>query len=431
MFRQEGRGADMKSSIAIGATVLLAGLALPSAAQQDPFRLKAGARGEACLACHGDFEAVTRRAHVHTPVKAGQCTDCHNPHASAHGKLLAAGPNQVCTTCHSGMAPAGAKSVHASVEAGECATCHDPHASDFRNVLVASGNDLCATCHQEVASAAAAAAFKHDPATKDCATCHDPHASTAATGLLRKAEPELCLDCHRTDTPGFARKHQSYPVERAQCTSCHDPHGSANDGILWANVHAPVSAEMCGECHAPASSPRALEARKPALELCADCHAGAVEAAMGSVRLHWPVAEGPACLNCHNPHASDQQGLLARPEGALCGSCHQDTVARQARSATKHPPIEDGSCGACHAPHASNGTFLLAASNEIDLCATCHDWQRHSSHPIGENVVDPRNPNLRLTCASCHRSHGSPHKALSLWDPKMELCVQCHTQFGR
>src|SRR5689334_3603277 len=53
-------------------------------------RLKPGANGALCLECHGDFEQRLAKTAVHTPVKARDCVACHNPHASDHGKMLAA-----------------------------------------------------------------------------------------------------------------------------------------------------------------------------------------------------------------------------------------------------------------------------------------------------------------------------------------------------
>jgi predicted CXXCH cytochrome family protein len=46
-------------------------------------------------------------------------------------------------------------------------------------------------------------------------------------------------------------------------------------------------------------------------------------------------------------------------------------------------------------------------------------------------AVDQRNPNLRVSCTSCHRSHGTPFKYLAHGDVKGELCIQCHTQITR
>jgi predicted CXXCH cytochrome family protein len=147
--------------------------------------------------------------------------------------------------------------------------------------------------------------------------------------------------------------------------------------------------------------------------------------------VHWPVADSESCLNCHNPHASAEGGLLLHPEKELCESCHADVAARADRSRVQHAPVAEGACGTCHAPHGAEAQFLFASADSQELCGACHDWQGHTAHPIGDGVVDMRNPNLEVDCLSCHRSHGSPHEHLATFDIKADLCVDCHERFRR
>ncbi len=420
----------MKTRIGV-ITVLLA-IALPLAATAAPpappdrFRLKAGARGKLCLSCHTTFQDTVSRPFVHTPVKAGDCADCHDPHASSHGKLLAADASAICSSCHAGLVPDKARSVHAPVRAGECIRCHDPHAARNKANLVAAGNELCTGCHAEMAKRVSQVKFRHAPVAGSCLGCHDPHASGKSEFLLKKEVPALCNDCHRVDQPVFAKQHMNYPVAKGRCTSCHDPHGSDNAGILWATIHPPVVSKMCNQCHPEASSPNALAARKPGFELCRGCHSAMVSETLARNRVHWPVVDDVGCRNCHSPHASARKALLREPTGLLCGTCHADTIARQEKSLTKHAPIQEGNCTVCHSPHASDSVSLFKGQNVVDLCGTCHNWKEHSSHPIGEKAVDPRNRNLTLDCLSCHRSHGSPFKSFATFDTGADLCVQCH-----
>jgi predicted CXXCH cytochrome family protein len=65
------------------------------------------------------------------------------------------------------------------------------------------------------------------------------------------------------------------------------------------------------------------------------------------------------------------------------------------------------------------------------MCAQCHEWQTHSTHPIGEKFADPRNKNVTLQCLSCHRSHGTEYKHFIYYDTTNDLCIQCHTQYRR
>jgi len=114
-----------------------------------------------------------------------------------------------------------------------------------------------------------------------------------------------------------------------------------------------------------------------------------------------------------------------------CGECHGDTLDRIQQVEFKHAPVEEGECTTCHSPHSSNSAFLLQSENTIALCGDCHDWESHSTHPIGKDIVDMRNANLTVDCLSCHFSHGSEHKFLAPFDAASDLCVDCHEQLGR
>jgi predicted CXXCH cytochrome family protein len=417
--------------IAAFAIPALLAAATVTTAADNRFKLKPGAAGKLCVQCHTGIEETLALPFVHTPVKSGDCADCHDPHASEHGKLLEAEPDAICGKCHDGMVPKDAKSTHAPAMQGQCVKCHDPHGSTQKANLRTSGSALCFDCHKDLGAAVQAASHKHGPVEKSCLTCHDPHASTASRALLEKPPPALCVGCHKPDQPIFAKKHLGFPVAAADCTSCHDPHGSSNDGILWASVHAPVSKGMCNQCHVGGTGAEALRTKRAGAELCRGCHNELHNAIQARNRVHWPVADGRACATCHSPHASPNGRLLRERQGELCGGCHRDAIRRQQASLVKHPPVAEGECATCHDPHASDATFLLAGKDEFEVCGTCHDWKAHSAHPIGEKVVDPRNRNLTLQCTSCHRTHGTPNAHMAHADPKQELCVQCHTSLTR
>jgi len=402
----------------------------PPAAASNPQKLRPGAKGPACLECHGDFEQRLKKGFVHTPVRAGECTGCHDPHASDHAKLLTASQESVCLTCHAQVAPSPARSTHKPVDEKRCTACHDPHAGVARSNLLEEGNDLCASCHKAIAEAAAGARHKHHPVQKGCTACHDPHGSAGAADLLKKDVPELCLGCHRVETPLLAKKHLGYPVKTARCTTCHDPHGSNVQGMLLAQVHPPVAKAQCAMCHEAATSRTPFKTKQAGAELCRTCHSHKMDLMLGRNRVHQPVAEG-ACLACHGPHASKARGLLKGDALATCGSCHADTIRRQAVSVTKHKPIGEGECYRCHEPHGGNGPLFFTNPDGIELCGQCHDWQQHASHPLGEKVKDPRNPSLFLQCSSCHRAHGTEYKHMLPFPTATALCTNCHERFKR
>lgn len=412
--------------------VVLGALALVvSAAVGKELKLKPGARGKICTTCHVAFEEKLKSRFVHTPVKTGECSSCHNPHASSHGKLLAADTDKICAQCHGDMVPAEAASSHKVVVEGNCVGCHDPHGSDNRGNLVRAGNELCFGCHAGMKEAIANVKYSHSPVEAGCLSCHNPHASKEARKLLASEVPTLCFNCHQTEKKVFKVAHMNYPVTEGRCTLCHNPHGSSKAAILYDNVHMPVENRMCDQCHMEPSSPTPLALKQPGYELCRSCHYDMVNEALNKDRLHWPMLGERGCVNCHSPHAASQNKLLWKPTGELCGSCHADTIARLAESPVKHVPVAEGNCTACHSPHSSDGEFILSRPSVIDVCAGCHDWQSHTSHPIGEDFTDPRNRNLSVMCLSCHRSHGTENEHMLHFGAVSDMCVQCHVTYRR
>src|SRR3972149_11790179 len=53
-----------------------------------------------CLECHSKAASLREKPVVHSPVKEGKCTACHNPHASKYSGLLADSDSTLCFNCH-------------------------------------------------------------------------------------------------------------------------------------------------------------------------------------------------------------------------------------------------------------------------------------------------------------------------------------------
>jgi len=398
---------------------------------QEEYKLKEGATGKVCLNCHEGILEKMNKPFVHSPLADGDCTGCHNPHTSYYAMLMAAPAESICYTCHDSVIPEDAKSVHQVVAEGKCILCHDPHASDNKFNLLKKGSELCYECHQSLADKIKESKYGHPPVREDCLGCHNAHASGKGTSLLKDSAPTLCLNCHETDKATFKKLHRDYPVEKAQCTSCHDPHGSNEAAMLYDNVHEPVAKRNCERCHVDPTSSQPFALKAAGYETCMACHYEMITEVLNQSHIHWPVVDKKGCINCHTPHASPEKKLMRQPMLKLCGECHADTMARQERAATKHPPIAEGRCGECHSLHASDNQFLLTQESVIDICADCHEWQTHSTHPIGEEYIDPRNPNATLQCMSCHRTHGNENKMFLYFPTNNELCIQCHVGFRR
>jgi predicted CXXCH cytochrome family protein len=264
-----------------------------------------------------------------------------------------------------------------------------------------------------------------------CISCHDAHGSVKAEHLLKQEEKALCLSCHKPNAQGFSKAHGNYAVAQTRCTGCHDPHGSDRKGMLYNTVHKPVASAQCTECHTPASPGKPAMLKAQGVALCNDCHKQQIATMLGKARVHQAVVDPAACLNCHSPHAARERGLLRGKLTQVCGTCHADTISRQDRSVTPHAPVRDGSCATCHDPHSSENVLMMKKASTIDQCGTCHDYQKHSSHPIGDKLKDPRNRNLKLDCLSCHRAHGTEYKHMVPFPSTTDLCVKCHERFKR
>jgi len=75
------------------------------------YKLKPGGYGKLCLGCHAEFQEKLKKSYIHTPLKKGECTGCHNPHTSSHGKLLEGDTKKICFNCHASVIPAAARST--------------------------------------------------------------------------------------------------------------------------------------------------------------------------------------------------------------------------------------------------------------------------------------------------------------------------------
>jgi predicted CXXCH cytochrome family protein len=390
-----------------------------------------------CFRCHPKARAWAAAPSAHGPVRSGDCSECHDPHAAGPA-LLAKQGAALCARCHDVQAaeerrgPAG----HAPVVKGDCAACHVPHGSPDAPLLSGRPEKLCVRCHEGMYASRQDAKLHRPFAGGRCTACHVGHGG--APHLVRPQDP--CRSCHTAAERRWddARSRHA-PVAQGRCTACHDPHSSGAPRLLrktgrelclgchdalakrlaakGAVVHAPVAEGDCGTCHDPhaAAEGPLLDRAVPAL--CAGCH-DVQQKTFASAHAPYD-ARTARCTGCHDPHVSARPGLVAdvlhqpfadrdcqtchvrTPDGApqvvpavgkVCLECHD-------LAPSKHDPVRKGRCSACHSPHASSRPHLAIASGAA-LCDRCHDrgrprWKKLHADAGAEG----------MDCVDCHEAH--------------------------
>lgn len=226
---------------------------------------------------------------------------------------------------------------------------------------------------------------------------------------------QTCKRCHRTAPQHWA----------------HTAHAT----VFRHNPRNELEARSCEACHGPGSAhadaPReagniiafsadAATSVERQNRQCLQCHDG-------GERLHWlgsrHAVANVACSDCHNPMARfSERGLLAeRRLNETCYRCHKEQRAQFRKRS--HMPLPEGkmSCADCHRPHGSITQPLLAGETVNQVCYECHAEKRGPF--IWEHAP------VREDCTNCHRPHGSNHENL-LITAKPFLCQQCHSQLG-
>ncbi len=373
---------------------------------------------QACMECHDDLADDLTKPYVHGPLKAGECTGCHAPHASRHDQLLLDGEGDLCASCHSETQQWHSQPVqHQPVADGQCTRCHDPHASDKANLLTASPKELCATCHTEVRDWLAKSTTHAPMKIGQCYKCHDVHGGQNDY-LLTKGENELCSSCHGNEQK-LRERHVGFDPVGARCSACHDPHASDSPGLVMSNKHAPFEEKDCAACHTTQQADGSYPLKGAVQQVCADCHSDVVD----KFARYMPHGSTPerSCEQCHNAHASDQKKLLGGTEKQLCTKCHDPSRGVETVGENPHTKY---ACGTCHEPHGNErGGYLKKPI--LELCASCHQHQHTVAHPMGDKVTDPVRGGP-LDCLSCHDLHAWTSEPLMIASGERDLCVRCH-----
>jgi DmsE family decaheme c-type cytochrome len=259
-----------------------------------------------------------------------------------------------------------------------------------------------------------------------------------------KMIPELLLAVCLVLVPGSALAQEAedeagYYGDDEECLACHDDMEEHYAQTVHAKVlrsgvaRTSLMLRGCEACHGPAAihvesdgetlgegllhlRPDGTE--DPALQIaaCLACHDD-------SERRYWHggahEAAEVSCTECHSvmKKVSRENLLSAQTEIETCSRCHP--VARSQLYRNAHMPVREGkmSCSSCHNSHGTIADNLIADHTVNDLCYRCHAEKR------GPFLWD--HPPVYEDCLNCHLPHGSTrHAMLKLSQPR--LCQQCH-----
>ena len=361
--------------------------------------------------CH-DKSAFNNRV-VHKPVAKKECNGCHSPHVARFKGLLQQSGSELCFSCHTDEQESFTRDVvHDPVRQGKCTACHDPHSTQRAGLIKGKLNEICFTCHNKIPRQFR---FTHSPFKKgQCISCHTPH-NAKTYQLLRTSgnTDDICFSCHKHQA--IKNSHRNFPTEPKNCLSCHNPHGGNDKSLIRKVLHRPFKKgkKGCKECH--------INDKPVGTDTCLRCHKE-IEKEFFKTHSHLTNRTGNNCTQCHSPHASDSTIMIKGRQDQLCKDCHNDTFIRHNDKLYIHPDVL--MCNSCHDAHGSNEPAMLKGGG-IDLCSGCHKEEGANTHPVGENVIDPRTGQI-LTCVSCHDPKGTNFKNQLKASGSEDLCKQCH-----
>ena len=269
------------------------------------------------------------KSYVHSPFSGGECSSCHNPHASSEEDQLIDAPNVVCKKCHAPKCKAGDVSISSATEKMDCTSCHGGHATNTSGLLGPYGHT----------------AFL----SKTCSQCHNPILpDTEITTKL--AGSDLCFSCHKKDRTKFKENDVHGSEANGGCAMCHSYHASKRKNLTV------KESELCVDCH---------EATEKSTIL--------MEKALKGVKCV-PVKDRQ-CFACHVPPHSNNPLYFRAGAIETCSRCHsqEHKVAHPMGKDVKDPRTgEPITCITCHSMHSSKAEFMLIYDRKRQLCIQCH-----------------------------------------------------------
>lgn len=390
--------------------------------------------GDACVACHGDANALLRSladdpppVDPEAPEVLGECCGGSVPDIPAHERVLLTMDyaeddhfrTLACQDCHAGD-PSG--TTRAQAHAGLVA---DP---------TADGGGACRSCHAEIVARARQSGH-FTLSGKRGAIARRAGVTGEMPQPLKTAFDRHCNTCHATcgdchvavpgDAGGGLLKGHAIvktPPDHLTCVGCHgtrvrDEFQGRNAGRP-ADIHFEVGRMTCPDCHrgdqmhgAPLDDAGRPGDTVPLAPACADCHPDdATFRAVPAHGAHRAGGDGPPALSCQACHAVEYKHCFAchvalddagrKTHEVNAATNHLSVIAfrigRNAEPDARHP--EDW-VTVRHVPAAPD-TFAFygdALLPDFDVDPT---WRRAAPHTIRRTT--PRTAAEGSCAAGCH-----------------------------
>ena len=128
-------------------------------------------------------------------------------------------------------------------------------------------------------------------------------------------------------------------------------------------------------------------------------------------------------MTCHRRGDGNRKitTLVGRVD-ETCFSCHINK-RKWMKNSYIHGPAATGDCTVCHDPHGGKFPYMLWADPKMDICIACHtDKQNIKKKKKGfvEHGIIEGNG-----CSACHSPHASDYR-FQLADSINNVCVSCH-----
>ena len=375
-----------------------------------------GLGGRDCLGCHKAFATkYLGMKDVHAVVRENKCDSCHVRHGLVPTLAMKREGNELCLTCHPkdklGLNKAH---VHTAVKSGACTLCHDPHASKFDHLLKADpGRAVLPVPRQgelpeegraqgpaderlprlpyharrrraQSAGEGGEGPVPRLPPGDGAGVQQGARRLPGGPGVVQPVPQSPQLGC----SPRCSRPACTLPCRPRSATAATRPprrpsrSTSSRRGAscAWPATMPPPSRApgRCSTCRSRTASASCATTRTP--RRTSGCSRAGGRPSVSSATRRWrsrspsstpPSPPSGAACRATASHSSDNEKLLTAPADTLCASCHANVSEAAQKSKTQHPPAAGGECTACHNPHGSNVKGMLKDRTDR-VCYGCH-----------------------------------------------------------